>query len=167
MPHRNVFKKILFCADFSDNSEIAFKYALNIAEGNPECEIIIFHIVPEPDAQFWKSYIYELDEVDAKAKADIDAKIGKAYTSKIPSGIKYSVKMAVGRVNQSILDAAGETDADLIILGRQGSSKFKTLFYGNTAGYVARKALCPVLIIPGKKSIQLRKLIFPDKSGKK
>ena len=151
MSHRNIFKKILFCTDFSENADLAFKYALNIAEGNPECEIIIFHIVPEPDAQFWKSYIYELDEVDSKAKADIDAKIGKAYISKVPAGIKYSVKMAVGRVNQSILDAAGETGADLIIIGRQGSSKLKTLFYGNTAGFVARKASCPVLIIPGQK----------------
>ncbi len=151
MPHRNIFKKILFCTDFSENADLAFKYALNIAEGNPECEIIIFHIVPEPDAQFWKSYIYELDAVDSKAKADIDAKTEKAYTSKIPSDIKYSVRMAVGRVNQSILDAAGETGADLIIIGRQGSSKLKTLFYGNTAGFVARKAACPVIIIPGEE----------------
>ncbi len=149
MPHRNIFKKILFCTDFSENSDIAFNYALNIAEGNPESELVIFHIVPEPDAQFWKSYIYELDEVDSKAKADIDAKVEKAYLSRITKKTRYSIVMAVGRVNQKILETAAEKDADLIIMGRQGSSKLKTLFYGNTAGYVARKALCPVLIIPG------------------
>ncbi len=153
MPHRNIFKKILFCTDFSGNADTAFKYALNIAEGNPESEIIILHIVPEPDAQFWKSYIYELDEIDSKAKADIDAKVAKAYLSAIPGKIKYSVTMAVGRVNQKILETAAERNADLIIMGRQGSSKIKTLFYGNTAGYVARKASCPVLIIPGEGKV--------------
>ena len=34
MPHRNIFKKILFCTDFSENADAAFLYALNIAEGN-------------------------------------------------------------------------------------------------------------------------------------
>ena len=148
MAHRNIFKKILFCTDFSANADEAFRYALNIAEGNPESELVIFHIIPEPDAQFWKSYIYELDEVDTKAKADIDAKMENAYISKIPETIHYSVKMDVGRVNQKILEAAGEKEADLIIIGRQGSSRIKTLFYGNTAEYVARKSSCPVLIIP-------------------
>jgi nucleotide-binding universal stress UspA family protein len=148
MPHRNIFKKILFCTDFSANADRAFLYALNLAEGNPESELIIFHVVPEPDAQFWKSYIYELDGVDTMAKADIDAKIEKAILSKIPQGIRHSIKIEVGRVNQKILDAAVETEADVVIIGRQGSSTFKTFFYGNTAEYIARKSACPVLIIP-------------------
>lgn len=148
MPHRNIFRKILFCTDFSANADTAFNYALNIAEGNPESEIVIHHVIPEPDAQFWKSYIYELDEIDTKAKADIDAKVSKAYVSRIPAGVRFSVRMDVGRVNQKILEAASDCGADLIIIGRQGSSKLKTLFYGNTAGYVARKTACPVMIIP-------------------
>ena len=86
MPHRNIFKKILFCTDFSENSDAAFYYALNIAEGNPGSELIILHIIPEPDAQFWKSYIYEVDDVDEKAKSDIDEKIREAYLSQIPKG---------------------------------------------------------------------------------
>jgi nucleotide-binding universal stress UspA family protein len=151
MPYKNIFKKILFCTDFSRNADLAFQYALNIAEGNPESELVIFHIVPEPDAQFWKSYIYELEAVDDKARTDIDARIEKDYLSRISDGIKYSVKMDVGRVNQKILETASDLGADVIIIGRQGSSKLKTLFYGNTAGYVARKASCPVLIIPGQE----------------
>ena len=37
----------------------------------------MFHVIPEPDAQFWKSYIYEVDDVDNKAKQDIDRKIAE------------------------------------------------------------------------------------------
>jgi nucleotide-binding universal stress UspA family protein len=148
MPHRNIFKKILFCTDFSANADRALQYALNLAEGNPESELIICHIVPEPDAQFWKSYIYELDGVDTKAKADIDAKIEKAILSKLPQGIRHSVKIEVGRVNQKILEIAEELQVDAVVLGRQGASRLKTLFYGNTAEDIARKSPCPVLIVP-------------------
>jgi nucleotide-binding universal stress UspA family protein len=148
MPHRNVFRKILFCTDFSRNCDVAFLRALNIAAGNPEAELVIFHVIPEPSAQFWKSYIYELDSIDQKAKQDIDQKVAAAYVSRIPKGMRWSACFAVGRVNQQILEAARHEAADLIVIGRQGSSRFNTLFLGNTTEHIARKAPCPILIVP-------------------
>jgi nucleotide-binding universal stress UspA family protein len=148
MPHRNIFKKILFCTDFSENADRAFRYAVNVAAGNPESELIIFHIIPEADAQFWRTYLYEVDQVDEKARGDIETKIKETYTSRLPAGIAHSVQLAVGRVDQTILKAAGETGADLIVIGRRGSSGVGTIFYGKTTEHIARKAHCPVLIVP-------------------
>ena len=148
MPHRNIFGKILFCTDFSHNCEVAFLHALNIAEGNPESELVIFHVIPEPSAQFWKSYLYEVDQIDDKARQDIDDKISAVYLSRIPKGVRWSVKLVVGGVNQKILETASAEEADLIVIGRQGSSRFNTLFFGNTTERIARKAPCPVLIVP-------------------
>jgi nucleotide-binding universal stress UspA family protein len=148
MPHRNIFKKILFCTDFSANCEVAFLHALNIAAGNPEGELVIFHVVPEPSAQFWKSYLYEVDRIDDKAKRDIDDKIARTYVPRIPKAVKWSVRFAVGGVNQQILEAARAEAVDLIVIGRQGSSRFNTLFFGNTTERIARKARCSVLIVP-------------------
>jgi nucleotide-binding universal stress UspA family protein len=149
MPYHNIFKKILFCTDFSATSQKAFHYALNICSGNPGCELVILHIVPEPDAQFWKTYIYEVDKIDEKAKADIDEKVRQIYLSQIPAEIPYSLKMAVGNINTAILEAAETEKAGLIILGREGSSVLKSHFLGKTTEYIARKAPCPVMIIPG------------------
>jgi nucleotide-binding universal stress UspA family protein len=148
MPHRNIFKKILFCTDFSENANAAFYYALNIAEGNPESELVILHIVPEPDAQFWKSYIYEVDDVDKKAKADIDEKIRGAYLSKIPEGISYTVRSAIGKADQQILEAVKKEKADLLVMGRGSRAGIATLFFGKVTEHVARHAECPVLIVP-------------------
>lgn len=157
MPHRNIFKKILFCTDFSANADGAFRYALNIAEGNPESEIVIFHVVPEADAQFWKTYIYEVDRVDDKARSDIDDKVKKAYLDRIPANLSYSIRMAVGRPDQKILEAAVEIGADLIIMGRRGSSGVGTIFFGKTTEHIARKVRCPVLIVPdGEQGAVLR-----------
>jgi len=148
VPHRNVFKKILFCTDFSRNCDVAFLKAVNIAAGNPEAELVIFHVVPEASAQFWRSYLYEVDRIDEKARQDMDKRIDRAYLSRIPKGIKHSVKFAVGGVSQAILETAAAESADLIVIGRQGSSRFRTVFFGDTTERIARKAPCPVLIVP-------------------
>ena len=48
------FKRILFCTDFSDNADVAFDFALEQARHSPECTIHLLHVVPEPEAQFFK-----------------------------------------------------------------------------------------------------------------
>jgi nucleotide-binding universal stress UspA family protein len=148
MPHRNIFKKILFCTDFSENAESAFFHALNIAEGNPGSRLVILHVIPEPDAQFWKSYLYEVEDVDAKAEEDIGDKIGRAYLEQIPGAIEYSVRTETGKAEQQILRTAEEEAADLIVLGRGSSGGLTTLFFGRITEHVARRACCPVLIVP-------------------
>ncbi len=148
MPHRYIYNRILFCTDFSVNAAEAFLHALNIAAGNSGCELIVFHVVPEPNAQFWKSYIYEVDKIDEKAKADIDAKLAAEYLNRIPQGMKCSFKAAVGKVEQQILEAAARNGVDLVVLGRGGSSRIQTWFFGNTTGRIVRKAPCPVLVVP-------------------
>ena len=148
MPHQNIFRRILFCTDFSVHADAAFIYALNIAEGNPESELIIFHVVPEPNAQFWKSYIYEIDKIDEKAKGDIDRRIEQSYLSRIPDGVSWSTLHAVGNMSQKIFETAIEQKIDLVIIGREGRNRLRSLFFENTAEKLARKAQTPVLIIP-------------------
>ena len=148
MPYHNIFKKIVFAADFSESSQNAFAYALNLASGNLGCGLVLLHVVPEPDAQFWRTYIYEVDKIDEKAKADIDEKVRGAYLSRIPAEIPYTVKMAVGSVATAILETAQAEKADLIIMGREGSSVLQSHFLGNITEKVARKAPCPVMIVP-------------------
>ncbi|MBI9105255.1 MAG: universal stress protein [Spirochaetales bacterium] len=148
MPYKNKFRKILFCTDFNSDALTAFHYALNIAEGNDDSEIIIFHAIPEPDAQFWKSYIYEVEDVDVKARADIDRKIAEVYLPVIPSSIKHSSKFAVGNVGEQILQEAKTSSADLIVIGRGAGPNMINRMLGNFTEKVIRKAHCPVLVVP-------------------
>ena len=148
MPHRNLFRKILFCTDFNTDAMQAFRYALNIAEGNEDSEIIIYHAIPEPDAQFWKSYIYEVEDVDAKAKEDIDRKIAEVYLPAIPEKVKWSSEFSVGNVGEEILEEAAKQDADLIVIGRGAGVNMINRMLGNFTEKVVRKAHCPVLVVP-------------------
>lgn len=148
MPHKNLFKKILFCTDFNTDAQTAFYYALNIAEGNEGSELIIYHVIPEPEAQFWKSYIYEVDDVDTKAQKDIDTIIEETYLQKIPEGISHSVRTAIGNVGEEILDISRHEDIDLIVIGRGSGANMINRLLGDFVKKLIHKASCPVLVIP-------------------
>ena len=146
--HEN-FKKILFCTDFSENADRAFVFAVNSAVRNVGCALHLLHVIPEPPAQFWKGYIYEVDEdVDARAKREIDAKLAEAYVPRVPADVKLVVAMRIGEARHKILEYAAEQDVDLIVLGRQGAGAVGKILFGNVTERVVRKADCPVLVIP-------------------
>ena len=142
------YKRILFCTDFSENADFAFDYALDAAGTSPGAGLFVLHVVPESQSQFWKTYIYEIDNVDSKARADIDERIEKSYLSKIPAGIKIDIQFRIGKENEEILDFAKEINADLIVIGRQSSNALETAFFGNVTEKIVRKAHCPVLVVP-------------------
>lgn len=142
------FQRILFCTDFSQNAEFAFGFVVDIARQNPNRKFYMLHVVPESDAQFWKSYIYEVENVDQKAKSDIDQRVDRDYKSKMPPGIELAVEFRVGKDHQEIVKFIEEKKIDLVILGRQGKGSLQKAFFGNVTEKVARHASCPVMIIP-------------------
>ena len=52
---------ILCCTDFSENASRAFDYAVDAAQHRANAELHLLNVIPEPDSQFWKSYIYQAD----------------------------------------------------------------------------------------------------------
>lgn len=142
-------KKILFCTDFSDNALAAFKAALKVASMNPGSELTLLHVLPEPDAQFWKTYIYEVEgDVDDKAKKALDAAVDKDYRPLLPQDIEFHTAFRIGKAHVKILEFAEELGAELIIIGRQGQDAWTSLFFGSVATRIVERATCPVLVIP-------------------
>lgn len=142
------YRKILFCTDFSANADFAFDFAVDAAIRNTGCTLCLLHVIPAPDAQFWKGYIYEVGDMDAKARADIDQTIDARYRPRVPAGVTFEVEMRIGDAARMILDFAELQGVDLIILGRQGRGAITQWLLGNVTGKVARKASCPVLVVP-------------------
>ncbi len=75
-------------------------------------------------------------------------KIRESYLVHIPAGIKAVVELRVGDAAPEILNYAKEIDAELIVIGRQGTGGLSKTLFGNVTEKIARKAECPVLIIP-------------------
>jgi nucleotide-binding universal stress UspA family protein len=49
-----MFKKILFCTDFSENSDHAFSYAFNLARAY-DATLLILHVIVEPVCYYWST----------------------------------------------------------------------------------------------------------------
>lgn len=148
MEKQTPFENILFCTDFSENADLAFDSAVWLAKQNPGCRLTLLHVVPESEAQFWKTYIYEVDNVDQKAKNDIDERIDQTYRSRIPQGLILKTEFRIGKDSIEILDFAQHEKIDLIVMGRHGKSGFQKAFFGNVVEKVVRKAPCAVLVVP-------------------
>ena len=142
------YQHILFCTDFSENAAFAFGFALDAASRRADCVLHILHVIPEPEAQFWKTYLYEVEGIDAKARADIDAKIEADYMNRLPPRQNVDVQVRIGKDYVEILKFAREQAVDLVVMGRQGHTAFEKVLFGNVTEKVARKSACPVLIVP-------------------
>jgi nucleotide-binding universal stress UspA family protein len=142
------YKKILFCTDFSQNAEFAFHFALDAASRETDSELHLLHVIPESDAQFWKSYIYEVENVDEKAKHDIDNHIDQSYRKFVPQDQKFIVQFKVGNAVQEILNYAKAQEMDLIVIGRQGQSALGSTLFGKITEKICRHAECSVLVVP-------------------
>jgi nucleotide-binding universal stress UspA family protein len=142
------FNRILFCTDFSESSEAAFEYALDSAIRRPHSVLYLLHIIEEPEAQFWKSYMAEVEDVNVQAKKAIDEKITATYLPRVPAGQDFRREFRVGPEAQTILEFAKATKIDVIVLGRHGHGRVGHAFFGSVAEKVVRKSACPVLVVP-------------------
>ncbi len=144
------YQRILFCTDFSENADFAFPFAVDAAARRPGSELYLLHVIPESDAQFWKTYIYEVEDVDNKAKHDIDERVDQIYRAHLPEGLELKVEMRIGKDSQQILQFAREHRIDLIVMGRHGHShgRLQKTLFGNVTEKIASKADCAVLIVP-------------------
>ncbi len=50
-----MFKKIMLCTDFSENSDCAFPDALNLAK-TYGAKLMIFHVIVERTYYYWRGY---------------------------------------------------------------------------------------------------------------
>ncbi len=151
-----MFKKLLFCTDFSENSDYAFSYAFNIAKTH-NARLLFLHVIIEPVCYYW-STPKGADELIDKQTERVKREITTRYLSKI-EGFKdveiFTRETGEGQAFYQIIQVAREESADLIIMGTHGRTGIDHLLLGSTAENVVRKSPCPVLTVrlPGKKFI--------------
>ena len=142
-------KRILFCTDFSPNANIAFQHAIEVAQRYPGAELHLLHVIPAPDAQYWKSYVYmPTVDVDQMAKDAFDKRVSEEYEAVLPEGLSLTKAFRIGKAYAEIIRYAEEIKADIIVMGRQGRGALESIFFGTVAEKVVKKAKCPVLVIP-------------------
>jgi len=138
----DIYKRILFCTDFSGNADFALDFAIEVARRRQDSILYIMHVNPYPE------YV-EGTTGRAKREREINKKIEEAYVSKLKEVPRFEI---IFRVSSSpyleILDFIEEKQCDIVILGRHGETGWLKTVVGSTSERVMRRAQCPILIIP-------------------
>ncbi|MBN4046940.1 universal stress protein [bacterium AH-315-P13] len=138
-------KKIIVPIDFSKHSEYALKTAVKLAEKN-NAQILALHMLEMSDLVLTKTnseqqlkaiYFLKL------AKQKFDSFIEKEYLK----GVRITPIIKKFKVFSEVNDVAKEHNADLIVMGSQGTTGAKEFFIGSNTEKVIRNADIPVLVV--------------------
>jgi universal stress protein A len=146
-------KKILFCTDFSENSEAARKLAVEYAEVFG-AELLIVHVIDSwtsfPTYGDWVGDEVErlLSRVEQSAKDRLDGVARQC----IPSVKEVKTFCRLGLPAEQIVNLAQEVSADLIVTGTHGRTGVKHLLLGSVGRNVLRTAHRPVLVVESTTS---------------
>jgi universal stress protein A len=144
-------KRILVPVDFSDASRNAVKYALRVG-ALTKAELVFVHIIV-PDASLGLDKLPPIcsDELKENAGENLRALVRAARDS----GNEGATSICrVGLPAHEIVEAAKETDVDLIVIATHGYTAWKHFCIGSTAERVVRAAPCPVLVV--REKVDLR-----------
>ncbi len=128
--------RILYCTDFSINSERALQYAISLA-AEYGAELTMFHVVESaPDLSAAKAIIAARTEQLDKLISDNPRK-------------HLNVRTAVrcGKPYEEIVGYAKEVQAHLIVMTARGGDALDRAVFGSTTYRVIQLGPCPVLAI--------------------
>jgi len=136
-----VFKTILVTTDFSANSAVAVRPAIEIA-CRFEGRLILVHALEGASAEA-RVVAEELAELAAMAREQLH----EFGTREIGTRAPWTTEVVFGPAYLAITDAAQRHGADLIVLATHGRTGLVHLLLGSVAERVARMAACPVLTV--------------------
>jgi len=140
------FSHILAPTDFSEKSEIAVDYAVELAR-RLGAQLTLLHVFPEPSALDYimggiPAELWVPAKAEARKKLDEEAERAKLAYQGIDSVLRTGVELC-----QEILDTATDISADLVVLSTHGYTGWKHLLFGSEAEQILELATCPIMVV--------------------
>jgi len=128
--------RILYCTDFSENSDRALSYAVSAAE--------------EYDAELTLLHVLEAAPSPAKTGEAVAAATGqleKMIPSQGRKPLKIKTAVRTGTPYRQIIQFAQEGQFDMVAMGVRGRSALDRAVFGSTTYRVLQLGPCPVLVV--------------------
>src|SRR5258708_2999088 len=134
--HVHHLSRILFCADFSENSERALKYAIS-ATAEYDAELTLLHV---------------LEGVPSRAKTEealaaVAERLDKLMPPEGRKTPKIKTAVRIGKPYEQIVQFAGDAQIDLVAMGVRGRGALDVAVFGSTTYRVMQLGSCPVLAV--------------------
>jgi nucleotide-binding universal stress UspA family protein len=134
--HVHHLSRILFCADFSENSERALRYAIS-ATAEYDAELTLLHVLEGVPSSA------KTEEATAAAAERLDKLIP-------PEGrktLKIKTAVRIGKPYEQIVQFAGDAQIDMVTMGVRGRGALDVAVFGSTTYRVMQLGSCPVLAV--------------------
>ncbi|MBU4233192.1 MAG: universal stress protein [Desulfobacterales bacterium] len=158
------FPKILVCTDGSPDSEGAISAALNLAKTTGSTIFLL-------EVLFYLAG-YELQAPDTLAPPIVNMELMQAQETAVRERLEARKAEAAGegvvltpRVRtgssayEGILEEVGESQPDLIIMGRHGYTGLTRLLMGSVTARVIGHSPCDVLVVPREVPLSFKRLL--------
>jgi nucleotide-binding universal stress UspA family protein len=146
------YSNILYCSDFSEESEMAFHHAIDFCQ-RYDARLHIIHVL-HSEYKYMRHIVDEYvssdkneqvadEDLMQQAESDLKSRYGDRLEN--CSQVDFSVRVGVPFVE--IVRYARENKVDFIVMGASGSSELDKQTFGSTVENVARRAHCHVMAI--------------------
>ncbi|MFO0575896.1 MAG: universal stress protein [Polyangia bacterium] len=152
-PGAGVPRRILVPTDFSDCSDQALEYALDLA-ARVGAEVVVCFSGTVPNYE-----VAALVDPGVRAAAEVmlsqaqtaargwEAELAALCARKQGRGVSLSSKLLSGPPAEAIADCARDERIDLVVIGSRSRPGVRHLLLGSVAERVLRVAPCPVLVV--------------------
>src|SRR5208283_4977594 len=133
--HAHYLRRILYCTDFSENSDPALNYAISATE-EYDAELTLLHVMEEvPSAAKTE-----------KAIAAATEQLEKLIPPEGRKSLKVKTAVRMGKPYRQIIQFALEAQIDMVAMGVRGRGALDLAVFGSTTYRVLQLGPCPVLI---------------------
>ncbi|MEF3303675.1 universal stress protein [Paenibacillus sp. GYB003] len=145
------FHHVLVAYDGSPQSQTALDRAVDLVRGAPGAKLTVAHAFQLPNFVVGEAMVVApvLTELEEMSESERILEEAKARAARLPDA---TFTLLQGDPAASILEFAGEMDADLIVIGSRGLGTFKELVLGSVSHYVVQHSPIPVLVIKNERS---------------
>lgn len=146
------FKKIACCTDFSQNAELAFIRAMDLANKFGAMLYVVHVLPPTINPLMADGEQIVSDEPRKALILKIEDKMQQTYGVRGGEAIPFELVVLDGHVSTEILKFVDENGVDLLVVGSYGLSGMGLVLFGSVANRLAHHAACSVMIVRGQKT---------------
>jgi len=142
-----MFEKILYPTDFSDASNKAIDYLVQLKDSGVK-EIVILHVIDEKGIDAVYRYgagsaVEIIGAIEKEAREE-----GEKIEKKLRQlGLEVKVRIETGVPLKEILKVEGEEKVSAIVIGSHGKTNLQEMVLGSVSEKVIRQCQNPVLVI--------------------
>jgi nucleotide-binding universal stress UspA family protein len=139
-------KTILVPSDFSECSDAAVRYGLELAR-RFDAKLHLLHVVQDPATQAWAAEGFTLPILEVVAQWQKEAQTRLIASVPAADAGRVTAFVTVTSPYPEILRYANEHAVDLIVMGTHGRGAVTHMLLGSIAEKVVRRAPCAVLTV--------------------